>query len=115
MDDENLILTEALTLQDVPSPDAKVEVLEEFCLTVDGYQGGRFSIDELLREAGRVERAGVEQATLDELRAAAFIRQRELRWTTYGDEVADEPLIRSIRRLVAEIHRRVADPSRNGS
>lgn len=115
MADDNLIPTEALTLADVPPPDAQLEVLEEFCLTIDGYQGERFSIDFLLAEAQRVERLGLENATLDELRSAAFIRQRELRWTTYGDEVADAPLVRSIRGLVGEIRRRVQDRAQSGS
>lgn len=96
-------------------PGADLEVLEEFCLTVDGYQDGRFSIEQLLRQAERVERAGLENATLDELRTAAFIRQRELRWTTWGDEVADAPLIRSIRSLVGEIRRRVENRPHEGS
>lgn len=115
MEDDNLIPTEKLTLADVPSPDAEMELLEEFCLTIDGYQGDRFSIDYLLREAERVQRAGLEHATLDELRAAAFIGQRELRWTTHGDEVADAPLVRSIRVLVGEIRRRLEERAQTGS
>lgn len=109
MADDNLIPTEALTLSDVPPPDAELEVLEEFCLTIDGYQDERFSIDDLLREAERVERLGLEDATMDQLRVAAFIRQRELRWTTHGDEAADAPLVRRIRELVREIRRRVEE------
>jgi hypothetical protein len=115
MPEENLIPTESLTVAHLPSPDAKLELLEEFCLTIDGYQDGRYSIEQLLREAERVERAGLENATLDELRTAAFIRQRELRWTTHGDELADAPLVRSIRALVGEICRRVEERAQNGS
>ena len=98
-----LIASENLSLAHVPPDDAKLEVLEAFCLTIDGYQDGRYSIEELLREAERVERARFENATLDELRVAAFIRQRELRWSSDGDETALPPLIRKIRNLVAEI------------
>lgn len=105
--EDNLIPTEVLTLAHVPPPDAKLELLEEFCLTIDGYQGERYSIEYLLLEAERVQRVGLENATMDELRIAAFIRQRELRWTTHGDEVADAPLIRKIRDLVREIRRRL--------
>lgn len=107
MEDDSLIPTEALRLEHVPPPDAELEVLEEFCLTIDGYQGERFSIDFLLAKAQRVERLGLENATLAELRSAAFIRQRELRWTTHGDEAADAPLVRRIRDLVREIRRRL--------
>lgn len=108
VEDENLIPTEGLTLANVPAPDADLKLLEEFCLTVDGYQGERFSIDDLLELARRVERDGLEVASMNDLRTAAFIRQRELRWTTHGDEVADAPLVRRIRTLVAEIRRRLA-------
>jgi hypothetical protein len=107
VEDDNLIPTVALTLADVPSPDAELEVLEEFCLTVDGYQGERFSIDDLLALAERVERHGLENASLDDLRTTAFIHQRHLRWTTYGDEEADAPLVGKIRNTVAEIRRRL--------
>ena len=100
-------------MANVPTDDAELEVLETFCLTTDGYQDGRYSIDELLREAQRIERGGLEAASLDELRSAAFIRQRELRWTTHGDDVADAPLIAKIRRLVAEIRRRVSAKESN--
>lgn len=113
--DDNFIPTDSLTLALVPSSDAELELLEEFCLTIDGYQGERFTIDHLLRKARRVERAGLENATLDELRVAAFIRQRELRWSTHGDEAADAPLVRSIRALVREIRHRVEERTQNGS
>ena len=107
-DQETLIASEDLCLANVPPSDAELEVLEMFCLTIDGYQGERYSIDDLLREAERIEQSGLDDATLDELRSAAFIRQRELRWTTHGDDVAEAPLITKIRRLVAEIRRRVS-------
>ena len=87
---------------------AQLEALEAFCLTIDGYEDGTRSVDDLIAEAERIERDGLESATLDELRVIACIRQRELRWTTYGDEAADAPLIAKIRRAVAEIRRRVA-------
>jgi hypothetical protein len=104
---DGLIASEKLSSANVPPDDAELEVLETFCLTVDGYQGERYSIDDLMREVRRIERSGLETATLNELRSAAFIRQRELRWSTYGNELADAPLIAKIRILVAEIRRRV--------
>lgn len=107
MEDDNLIPTEALTLRVVPASDAELSVLEEFCLTVDGYQGERFSIDDLLVLAKRAEKQGLENASLDDLRVVAFIHQRHLRWTTHGDEEADAPLVRKIRDTVAEIRRRL--------
>ena len=102
-----LISSQELSLANVPSRDADREALEAFCLTVDGYEGERFSIDDLLREAERVERAGLENATLDELRVAAFIRQRALKWAADGDPAAEATLIRKIRDLVDEIRRQV--------
>lgn len=103
---DGLIPTKELSRVNVPRDDAKFEELETFCLTVDGYQDGR-SLDDLVREADRVERNGVETATLEELRAAAFIRQREHRWSTDQGQT-DEPLVRQIRALVSEIRRRVS-------
>lgn len=107
--ERGLIASPNLNPADVPDPQSELENLETFCLTIDGYEGGRFSIEDLLEKAKRVERVGLENASLDELRIAAFIRQRELRWTTHGDELADAPLIAKIRRLVAEIRQRVVD------
>lgn len=115
MPHDNLIATEDLTVDDVPSPDADLEVLEEFCLTVDGYQGGRFTPDDLVAEAERVERSGLEHASLDELRSAAFVRQRELRWTSMDSGHVDERLVRAIRVLVGEIRCRVGGRAQNGS
>lgn len=112
---DKLIATEDLTLDDVPSPIAERELLEEFCLTIDGYQSGRFRPDDLIAEAERIERSGLEQATLDELRIAAFTRQRELRWSSMDSGHYDERLVRSIRALVGEIRRRVEERSQNGS
>jgi hypothetical protein len=104
--DQKIASTE-LSASNVPPDDGELEVLEAFCLTIDGYEGGRHSVEDLVSEADRLERDGLENATLDELRVVAFIRQRELRWTTYGDDVADAPLIAKIRRTIAEIRRRV--------
>jgi hypothetical protein len=111
MEDPNapgeLIASADLSSANVPAHDAELEVLETFCLTIDGYEGERHTIEALVSQANRIERDGLKNATLDELRVVAFIRQRELRWTTHGDDVADAPLIAKIRRTVAEIRRRV--------
>jgi hypothetical protein len=103
---EGLIASKELTSANVPPSDSELEVLETFCLTIDGYQGERYSIDDLLQDAERIERSGLETATLDELRLTAFIRQRQYRWNTdQGQE--DPPLERKIREVVAEIRHRV--------
>lgn len=115
MERDNLISSETLTLADVPPPDAELLVLEEFCLTIDGYQDGRLSMDDLIGLALRVERSALEDASLDDLRAAAFIRQRELRWTSMDFGHFDGRLVRSIRTLVDEIRRRVEERAQNGS
>ena len=104
---DGLIATEDLSLADVPAADADVELLEQFCITIDGYEDGRRSADDLLREAARIEERGLEAATLAQLRTAAFIHQRHYRWSTYGDAEVDAPLIRKIRNLVAEIRNRL--------
>jgi hypothetical protein len=115
VEDDNLLATEDLTVADVPAPDAELQPLEEFCLTIDGYHGGRFTPDELVAGAERVERTGLEHATLDELRTTAFVRQRELRWSSMDSGHYDEGLVRSIRALVGEIRRRVEERAQNGS
>ena len=107
--EDGLIASEDLSPTDVPSDDAPREVLETFCLTFDGYQGERYSFADLFRRADLIERRGLKNATLDELRSAAFILQRNLHGTSQGDDVADAPTVTRIRRLVAEIGRRVAD------
>lgn len=109
MDDDQLLSNDALSLGNVPQPEADLQSLEKFCLTVDGYEGERHSIDELLELARRVEGAGLETATLDDLRRAAFIRQRELRSVVMDSGVPDKRLVRSIRALVGEIRRRVEE------
>lgn len=105
---DGLIASEDLSPTDVPSGDAPREDLETFCLTFDGYEGDRYSFADLFRQASLIEQRGLENATLDELRSAAFILQRNLHGTSQGDDVADAPTLMRIRRLVAEIRRRVA-------
>jgi hypothetical protein len=106
VEDDNTIPTDALTLAHVPPRDAPLEVLEQFCLTIDGYQGGRSSIEDLLAVAERVEQRGIEQATIEELRTTAFIRQREYRWST--DQGQENPHVAwKIRTTVAEIRSRL--------
>jgi hypothetical protein len=112
-DNDNLIASPDLHAENVPSADADLSTLEEFCLAIDGCHGERYSIDDLLREAERVEREGLDSASLDELRDAAFIRQRALKWASDGDPAALPPLIAKIRRLVAEIRRRVVKEQGN--
>lgn len=103
-----MIAAKELSSANVPRDDAPFETFETFCLTFEGYRGERCSIDKLLREAEDVDRDGLETASLEELRAAAFIRQRQYRWSTDQGQ-ADEPLARKIRGLVSEIRRRVSD------
>lgn len=115
VEDDDLIPTEELTPAHVPSPDADRSALEAFCLTFDGYQKGRFTPDDLMREANRLEGKGLEHATLDELRRAAFTRQRQLRWTSMDSGYFDEGLVRSIQTLVGEIRRRIVGEGRPSS
>jgi hypothetical protein len=107
VEEDNLIPTEKLTLSDVPAADDELHMVEAFCITIDGYDGGRFTPDDLIREAHRVERAGLERATLDELRSAAFIRQRQLRWSSMDSGHFEDTLVRSIGAIVEEIRRRL--------
>jgi hypothetical protein len=106
--EEGLIASLDLKPVDVPDPQSELRILETFCLTIDGYRGGTYSGDMLLAEADKVERGGLENASLDELREAAFIRQRQYRWTTDQGQT-NEPLARKIRGLVSEIRRRLSE------
>lgn len=106
MSDFEQIATFDLNTGNVPvSETASRRAIEEFCLTFDGYEGGRRTIDDLLELADRVERGGLEQAHMEDLRSVAFVRQRELRWSDQGG--SDERLLRQMRAAVAEIRRRV--------
>ena len=108
MSADEFIATAELRKANVPLPtSATREELETFCLSIDGYEDGRRSIDDLMDLAERVEADGFGSATIDELRSAAFIRQRQLRATDNGDP--EPPLLDSIRNLVAEIRQRVPD------
>lgn len=86
---------------------SRTDLIIRYVLTINGYQNGKYSVDDLVGEADLVERAGLENASLDELRVAAFIGQRQLRWSSDGDPAAEPPLIRKIQALVAEIRDRV--------
>ena len=108
MSGEDLIKTSDLRGSLVPTPDADfTNVLEPFCLTYDGYAGGERSIDDCMAIAEDIERKGPSGATIDELRTAAFIWQRKVRWNDQGPP--DPQDIARIRRLIAEIRRRVPD------
>jgi hypothetical protein len=80
--------------------------LEEFCLTIDGYEAGRYTIDDLLEFASQVERSGWSNASLEDLRRTAFIRQRELRWADGSTEEVLEVMVLRIRAIVDEIRAR---------
>ena len=105
-EDDKLIASDDLDLNNVPSPEADRQTLETFCLTIDGYEGERYSFEQLFRQADLIEQRGLDRASLDELRSAAFILQRNLHGTSHGDDAADAPTIARIRRLVAEVRRR---------
>lgn len=107
MNDDSFIPSSRLTLRDVPSADAGRQEMEEFCQTIDGYGGGRYSIDDLMQQAERTERNGLEHASLDDLRSAAFIRQRQLRAIDGCSDEFEAPLVGKIRVLVGEIRRRL--------
>ena len=57
---DRLIATADLTSVDVPPPEADLGVLETFCLTVDGYEGGRHSVEDLVSQANHLEQDGLE-------------------------------------------------------
>lgn len=104
------IPTDGLNATNVPSADADYHgALEPFCLTFDGYAGGRRSIEECIEIANRLDRDGLARASLDDLRIAAFVLQRKIRWNDQGPP--DSELVREVRKVIAEIRRRVTGKS----
>lgn len=92
----------SITLANLPSDDAPWDELESFCASFDGYANGGMSIDDLMAIAHRVD-ACPRAATIDDLRAAAFIRWRAARW----NEGASPEDICAIRLAISELRRRL--------
>lgn len=107
-DDNRLIATKDLGLSDVPKPDAPYDDVYPFCLSFDGYQWASQTRSDLHEVASSVEARGYRECTLDELRATAFIRQRDEKWSDQGWPPFEE-LIKPIYRAVEAIRGYLAD------
>lgn len=102
-----LISSADLRGEDVPSAHADFRgELEPFCLTFDGYDGDRRSIEECSRIAEHVAQDPTA-ATLDELRTAAFLRQRDITHTCDQGWIPVDK-VTPIRKIVQEIRNRFA-------
>lgn len=82
--DHRLIATEDLELSDLPNSDAPYDEVYPFCLSFDGYQWASQTGSDLHEIASSAEARGYRDCTLDELRATAFIRQRDEKWADQG-------------------------------
>jgi hypothetical protein len=89
---------DALTLSDIPSPDAIWPVVAKFALTFDGYKHWRSS--QKCHDAARARR----DETLTELRTCLFVEQRRWRWL---ESEPDEAAWVYIRGVVEKIRAKV--------
>jgi hypothetical protein len=102
-----LIPSAHLRVEDVPSAHADFRgKLEPFCLTFDGYDREKRSIDECWRIAEQVAQDPTA-ATLDELRMAAFIHQRDITHTCDQGWIPVDK-VTPIRKIVQEVRNRFA-------
>lgn len=100
-----LVANERLTGDMLPQPGADYERLWPFCLTYDGYRGGLFTPRDCELIADRAAREGLQRASIDQLRTAAFFHQRKIKW---NDQWPPDPeSVRSIQSVVEELRRRL--------
>lgn len=104
MDEGSPLPTAWLTREHVPDPSAPLGLLERFAFTYDGYQGGWRSLDQATEIAEAVLAGRLEEATLENLRAALFWCQRKHKW---NDGMPNTGLEYQMRGLVAEIRHRL--------
>jgi hypothetical protein len=100
-----IISNNELTQEDLPPPHADYELLWMFCLSYDGYGTALLFGVDCGAIADQTFRGGLENATMEELRMTAFIRQRAIKWG--GKWPPDERLLGNIRDVVEEIRRRL--------
>jgi hypothetical protein len=90
----------------LPCSDASWEEIEPFCLTFDGYADGQRSIDECFKIVDKVNNAGLEKASIDDLRITIFIKQRAIRWNEFIPVSSED--LRFIKEIIEEIRRRLS-------
>lgn len=105
-DGDALLDDEELELRHLPPPGAVYDEVWRFCLTYDGCRRGLRTIDDCFHVANTAFRDGLERTTVANLRTAAFIHQRKLKWQDL------EPIKRGdltpIHAVVAELRRRLS-------
>lgn len=101
-----LIAHDELTLEDLPPRNSDYERLWPFCLSFDGYQSALLLGVDCERIAKETLQAGLDKATMEELRITAFIRQRAIKWADKWPP--DERLFGNIRDVVEEIRFRLS-------
>jgi hypothetical protein len=108
--ESKIVPNDELRLDQLPLPDADEYAVAPFCLSFDGYAGYR-TIDDCLYIADKVEREGLNRASMDSLRIAAFICQRALKWNSGPEPQTESKFLKSIHMIVAEIrHRLIVGP-----
>jgi hypothetical protein len=100
-----LIANDELTLEDLPPPNADYELLWPFCLSYDGYRPALLFGVDCGVIADQTLQARLDNATMEELRMTAYIRQRAIKWGNTWPP--DERLLGNIRDVVEEIRRRL--------
>lgn len=104
------ISNDDLRFSDLPPPDSDYEALWPFCLTYDGYAGGLRRISDCAAISDAAERKGLKNCSIDELRIAAFFRQRQAKQHDQGPPPGS--LVDSIRAAVDELRKGLAADDR---
>lgn len=94
-----------LSLSMLPSPNAPWRELEPFCMSVDGYAGGKRSIARCAAIAAKVMDDGPEAATTASIRIALFFWQRKAKW---NDGKVDTDDLRAAHACIEVLRRRLA-------
>ena len=100
---------DALTVDDLPRPDAPEDAYHRFALTTDGYERmGLFAACSRLADEAlaRWRRSGELPGSLRDLRCCLFFEQRRWRHFGYG---FDEETFDYVRALVPEMRRLLSD------
>lgn len=106
-DDGDELLDDAeLELHHLPPPSASYDEVWRFCLTYDGSRRGLRTIDDCFHVADTAFRDGLQRATIANLRTAAFIHQRRLKWQDL--EPIKQSDVSPIYAVVEELRRRLS-------
>lgn len=106
--DTAFIPNEELDASLLPKTGAEYEQVWPFCLSFDGCRGGLLSIPDCFAIAENTLANGIGQSTLDALRTAAFIHQRQLKNdANFTNIETNHPSMTIIHSVIEEIRRRI--------